>query len=162
MSSAHISGRLLIVTLGSIILYLIYNIGSIFLIDPRTYPTLFIVVTVFGVVGFGLGIYLAARWALKPRRYRETERIGLLVQAQVIDCVATGWKHKQSRGFATGISEREYRVTVELNQPDQPRSQATVYGYFPNNQIPRRNQYLSLRIHPRDPKIVVLAKAATE
>lgn len=56
----------------------------------------------------------------------------------------------------------EYQMTVEINQPDQSWSQATVYGYFPNNQLPRRGQYLSLRIHPRDSKIVVLAKAATE
>jgi hypothetical protein len=162
MGSSQTSGRLMGVILGSIVLYLIFNIGSIFLIDPRKYPTLLIVVTIVGVVGFGLGTYLAVRWALKPPRYREAEKIGLLVQGRIVDCTPTGWKHKRSRGFSTGIVAREYRINIEINQPNQPSTQATIYGYFGIDKTPRKGQYLSLKQHPQHLEVLVLATPTTE
>ena len=162
MGSSQTSGRLVVVILSSIVLYLIFNIGSIFLIDPRKYPTLLIVVTVLGVMGFGIGIYLATRWALKPPRYRAAEKIGQLVQGRIVDCAPTGWKHKRSRGFSTGIVGHEYRLILEINQPNQPSSQTTIYGYFGIDKTPRKGQYLSLKQHPQHPEVVVLATPTTE
>ncbi|KPL86823.1 hypothetical protein [Herpetosiphon geysericola] len=162
MGSSQTAGRLMLAMLGTIIGYLIFNIGSIFVIDPRKYPTFFIVVTVLGCVGFGIGIYVATRWALKPPRYREAEKIGLLVQGRIVDVAPTGWKHRRARGFSNRITEREYRLQVEINQPNQPTRQVTLYRYLHNAQTPRRNQYLSLKVHPRYPDVVVLATPATE
>lgn len=162
MGSSQTSGRLMGGILGSIVLYLIFNIGSIFLIDPRKYPTLLVVVTVLGVVGFGIGIYLATRWALKPPRYREAEKIGQPVQGRIVDCTPTGWKHKRSRGFSTGIVGREYRIILAINHPNQPSIQATIYGYFGIDKTPRKGQYLRLKQHPLHPEVLVLATPTTE
>ncbi|MFD3166562.1 hypothetical protein [Herpetosiphon sp. NSE202] len=162
MGSSQTSGRLMLALLGTIIGYLILNIGSIFLIDPKQYTTLFVVVTVLSCIGFGIGIYLTTRWALKPPRYREAEKIGLLVQGRIVDFAPTGWKHKRSRGFSNRITEREYRLQVEINHPNQPSRQVTLYRYFDIAQTPRRNQYLSLKVHPRYPDVVVLATPAKE
>lgn len=162
MSSSKTAGRLMLAILGSIVVYLMVNIGSIFLIDLRKYPTFFIVVTVLGCVAFGLGIYLATRWAIKPSRYREAEKIGLLVQGRIVDFAPTGWKHKRARGFSNRITEREYRLRVEINQHNQPSRQVTLYRYLDTAQKPRRNQYLSLKIHPHYPDVIVLATPAKE
>ncbi len=162
MGSWQTSGRLMIIILASIGLYLGFNLGSIFLIDPREHPTLFIVVTVLGCLGFGIGVYLAVRWAIKPPRYREAEKIGLLVQCRIVECAPTGWKHKRSRGFSNRIVESEYKLQVEIKQPNHSNAQRTIYGYFGTSSTPRKGQYVSLKIHPRYPKIVVLAKTAKE
>jgi len=98
--------------------------------------------------------------AVSPREYQEAREQGVAVTAKILEMQRTRWRIRRNLNFRLQITPAryEYEMRVRITPPDAPQYEARLTEFFSGGQIPEIGDSIWVRIHPKRPEIIVLAR----
>lgn len=109
--------------------------------------------------------YFLARTFSSPA-VREARQNGLPATAEILEATQTGWRTpRRRRGIRIVIGKGlpnprrwEYKLRMRVNPPVGDPYEVTTFEYIVPSQQPTVGMTIPVRIHPKYPKVVVLAE----
>ena len=114
-------------------------------------------------VGLVVYFWYVARVFNSPA-YRQARAHGVAATAQVLDIQPTGARMRKSRTMPTitpSRPAREFRLRVLVARPKAAPYEATLVGVIEFAKDPKKGDTITVKVHPQQPTVVVLAEEAT-
>jgi hypothetical protein len=103
-----------------------------------------------------------------PLEFREAHAQGHPATAQVLDIDWTGWESgRQRQSILLSLHpfslryrplKREYQMRLRVARPGEADYETQLAAYLVHDQVPKKGDTISIKVHPHRPEIVVWAQ----